>query len=140
MERDARLIALAGVVLFALSLVNGFLAHVLAQSRQAVSAHLVGLIGSGLLFALAALWPRLNHGPRASTVAAGLAIYGFGAGWLVNFLAAVTGRFGIYPISASAAPGGGPGDLMVSVGLASVALALLALCAMLGRALLRERA
>ena len=135
MDRDSRLMAIAGVILLTLSLANGFLVHALAQSQQALSAHLVGLIGSGLLIALASLWPRLKLGSRASTAAAILAVYGFGVGWFVNFLAAVTGRFGIFPVSVSAAPGGGLQDVFISLGLASVALALLALCALLLRGL-----
>lgn len=138
MDRDARLLAIAGVVLLALSLLNGFAVHVIAQSRQALSAHLVGLIGAGLLIALASLWPRLNLRSRGSTAGALLAVYGFCVGWLINFLAALTGRYGIFPLSVSSAPGHGAQDLLVSLALLSVALALLALCALLLGALVRR--
>src|SRR5215469_4759613 len=101
MDRNARLLASAGVVLLTLSLLNGFLVHVLPHARQALSAHLIGLIGSAFLMALAGLWPSLDQGGRGSRARALLAVYGFCGGWLINFLAALTGRFGLFPISAS---------------------------------------
>lgn len=138
MGRDARLLAISGVILLALSLLNGFLVHFLAHPRQLLSAHLVGLIASGLLIALASLWPRLNQGRRGSMAGALLAIYGFGVAWLMNLLAGLTGRSGIFPISVSAAPGGGLPDALVSIGLGSSAVALFALCAVLLRNLMRK--
>jgi hypothetical protein len=135
MNTHARLIARAGVVLFALSLANGFLVHVLALRDQALGAHLIGLIGSVFLLTLACLWPSLNQRARASGFGAFLAVYGFGMGWLVNFAAAITGYFGVFPISAAATGGRAPGDWLVSAGLLTVAAALFTLCVVVFRGL-----
>lgn len=123
----ARLLARAGLILFALSLVNGFLIHPLPGGRQLLSAHIIGLIGSGLLFGLAALWPQLKYSPTMSKAGAALAIYGFGAGWLVNLLAGLTGRAGVFPVSVASAGGRSAGDFAISAGLLSVAFALFAM-------------
>jgi len=53
-EIYSRVIVGSGVLLFFVSLLNGFLMQVLTIPRLALSAHLVGLIGSGLLIGLGA--------------------------------------------------------------------------------------
>jgi len=91
-----------------------------ALPRLALSAHLVGLLGAGFLIALAALWPMLSQTPRLSRVGAVLAVCGFGGGWLVYFVAAATGAGGMFPL--------------VSLGLLTIALTLLACCGIVLRA------
>lgn len=130
-----RLLLRFGVILLAASLVNGFLVHFLPLQRQALSAHLVGLIGSSFLIGLGAVWPRLNQSLRASKVGTFLAVYGFCGGWLINFLAALTGVFGRFPISVGSSQGNDAADVMVSAGLLTVALAQFALCATVVRGL-----
>ena len=135
LSQHARILGRTGIVLFAVSLVNGFLIHAVSLQRQALSAHLVGLIGAAFLIALGSLWKDLvlpNFMSRAATF---LAVYGFGAGWLVNFVAALTGRFGVFPISTAAAGGHSIGDIVISAGLLSVAMCLLALAAIVFRGL-----
>ena len=139
MNRDARLLAMAGVILLMASLINGFLIHLLPHGHQTLASHLIGLIGAGLLIALASLWPNLAQEPRTSRAAAFLGIYGFCAGWFINFIAAITGHFGLFPISTSVTPGKGLGDAIISIGLISVALTLLVLSVLIVRGLLRDR-
>ncbi len=123
----ARRIAQGGIVLFAISLANGFLIHILALQRPALSAHLIGLLGSGFLIALSSLWARLSLTPTVSRLGLILALYGFFGGWFFNFVGALTGHFGVYPISAQATGGHSFADYMVSAGLLSVAFSLLVL-------------
>lgn len=123
-NEHGRLIARAGIILLAVGLINGFLVHALSLQRQALAAHLIALIGSSLLFGLGALWPRLRLSPAMSKAGLFLAIYGFGAGWLVNFSTAVTGAFGIFPIAVASSGGTSAADAVVSTALLSVALAL----------------
>ena len=60
LNQHARILARAGVALFVVSLANGFLVHAVALQRQALSAHLVGLIRAAFLIALASLWKQLD--------------------------------------------------------------------------------
>lgn len=131
-NNHGRFLGLIGISLFAASLLNGFLVHLVEtlSARQILSAHLIGLIGSIFLIALSSLWSRLALSPHTSAVAAVLAAYGFVAGWLFNLLAGLIGVYGVFPISAQAPGGHSYGDLAMSAALLSVAICLLALSAL----------
>lgn len=103
--RHARILVGAGILLFAVSLINGFLIHGMAIPRLALSAHLVGLIGSSFLLGLGALWPRLNLTGRWSRVGTTLALGGFIGGWLVYLSAAGLGAGEMFPILSGGAAG-----------------------------------
>ena len=130
-----RRIALGGIALFAISLVNGFLIHLLPLQRPTLSAHLIGLLGSSFLIALSSLWSRLALSPIASGLGIALAFYGFFGGWFFNFVGALTGHFGVYPISAQPTGGHTLADYVVSAGLLSVAVSLFALSGLVLRRL-----
>jgi len=134
-----RLLGLIGILLFAGSLINGFLVHLVEPrgTRQILSAHLIGLIGSAFLIALCSLWPRLALPPRSSAATMYLAAYGFVAGWLFNLLAGLTGVYGVFPFSAQVPGGHSYGDLAMSAALLSVAICLLALSVLVFRGLSR---
>jgi hypothetical protein len=138
-NHHGRLLGLVGISLFALSLLNGFLVHLVGDrsGRQMLSAHLIGLIGSAFLIGLSSIWPRLALPSRTSAIATLLAAYGFVAGWLLNLLAALTGVYGIFPISAQAPGGHSYADLAMSAALLSVAVCLLTLSALVFRGLRR---
>ncbi len=131
MSTKTRFMAQSGVVLFALSLVNGFLVHLLPLREQLLEAHLVGLMGSLFMFALASLWQQLGLTDGMSKAGTFCVIYGFGMGWLVNFIAATSGVFGVFPISVSATHQLSSSDMLISAGLLSVVVALFALCVIL---------
>jgi len=131
MNPHARLLAQSGVALFALSLVNGFLVHLLPLREPLLEAHLIGLLGSLFLFSFAGLWSHLAQTDTQSKIGVFLVIYGFGMGWFVNFVAAISGIFGIFPISVSATRDHSSGDILISIGLLSVVLALFASCVVL---------
>jgi hypothetical protein len=125
---DARLLLGAGVILLAVSLVNGFLIESMPLVRLALSAHLVGLMGSAFLIGLSASWPALALAQRTSRIAALAAVCGFFGGWLVYFVAAATGTGGMFPIASSNTRGSAVLEGAISSALLSVALALFALC------------
>lgn len=125
---DARLLVGAGVILLAISGVNGFLIETLPLVRLARSAHLVGLMGSGFLIGLGASWPALELPQRTSRIAALAAVYGFCSGWFVYFLAAATGTGGMFPIASSNTRGSAVLEGVISAALLTVALAPFALC------------
>jgi hypothetical protein len=128
MDKNGKLLARAGVILLLCSLVSGFLIHMLALQHQALAAHMAGLIGSSILFGLSCLWSHLRLSPGMSSAGVMFAVYGFFVGWLLNLLAAVTGIFGIFPLSVGISEGDPLANGLFSVGLLSVALADLALC------------
>jgi len=134
-NEHGRLLVRAGVILFAISLVNGFLVHVLPLEHETLAAHVVGLIGAAILIALGSLWSRLAQTFQASRTGVVLAIYGFVGGWLINFVAAVTGDLGVFPISVGVSHGSLVGNIFVSCALLTVALADFALAGIVLRGL-----
>jgi (hydroxyamino)benzene mutase len=124
---DATLLIRTGACLFGVSLLNGFVIEATPLPRLALSAHLVGLMGAAFLFGFGAVWPQLTFRPRTSRVAALLAVYGFAAGWVVYLAAAVTGVAGLFPMAGGAVRGPAPLEMLMSVALLTVALALFAL-------------
>jgi hydroxylaminobenzene mutase len=119
----------AGILLFAVSLINGFLIHGMAIPRLALSAHLVGLIGSSLLIGLSAFWPRLNLTGRWSRVGTALALGGFVGGWLVYLSAAVLGAGEMFPLMSGGAAGPPLVERVLGLSLLVVFLAFLGLVA-----------
>jgi hypothetical protein len=126
--RHGRFVVRAGVILLLISLVNGFLVQALPLERLALSAHLLGLIGSSLLIGLGLLWPKLNQTCRSSRIGAYLAVYGFCGGWLIYFSAAATGAGGMFPMASAGARGNAIVEGLISAGMVTIALALFALC------------
>lgn len=95
----ARLLGLSGVVLFVISLLNGFMIHSLTLPRLALSAHLVGLMGSLFLMVLASTWSKFKLNVKTSKIGSLLALYGFIMGWLLYFLAAWIGAGESFPLA-----------------------------------------
>jgi hypothetical protein len=125
---EMRLLVGSGMILLAISLVNGFLIGVMPLVRLALSAHLVGLMGSAFLIGLGACWPALALKERTSKIGALTAVYGFFGGWLVYFIAAATGTGGMFPIASGDTRGSPFLESVMSGALLTVALALFALC------------
>jgi hydroxylaminobenzene mutase len=97
-EQHSRVLVGSGILLFLASLINGFFIHGAALPRLALSAHLLGLIGSAMLLGLGSFWPRLILSQKISRLGSILASYGFCAGWIVYFSAAVLGAGGMFPM------------------------------------------
>ncbi len=137
LRNHGRFLGLIGISLFAASLINGFLVHLVEprSTRQMLSAHLIGLIGSAFLIALSGVWSRLALPPRVAAIAMLLAIYGFVAGWFVNMLAGLTGIYGVFPFSAQPHGGHSYADFAMSAALLSVAICLLILSVLVFRGL-----
>ena len=115
-------------MLLAIGLINGFLIEVMPLARLALSAHLVGLMGSAFLIALGAAWPALALTGRASRWAALAALYGFCGGWMIYFFAAATGAGGMFPLASGGVRGSSLLEAVVGIALLSVAFALLGFC------------
>jgi hydroxylaminobenzene mutase len=130
---DASRLVTAAACLFGASLLNGFAIEATRLPRLALSAHLVGLIGSALLVGLGGIWPRLAFPSLVSRVAAALAIYGFVAGWLLYLTAAVTGAAGLFPLAGGGARGSALVEGLMSTAFLTVALALFALVGLIVR-------
>jgi hypothetical protein len=138
-DADARLLAGAGVILLAASLINGFLIAAMPLQRLGLSAHLMGLMGSIALIGLSAGWSVLGLSRPISRVAAIAAVYGFCGGWFVYFFAAATGTGGMFPIASGQTRGDSLLEAITTGGLLSVAMALFTWCGIALRGLSQMR-
>lgn len=129
----------AGMLLFSVSLVNGFLIESLPIPRLGLSAHLVALIGSSFLVALGAYWPMLELTRRVSRLGVLLSIAGFWGGWTVYFSAAAIGAGGNFPMASAGTSGSPMAESAVRLGLLVVLLALASLIVIVMRGLRLRR-
>ncbi len=127
----ARWLQRAGVLLFLLGLLNGFIVHQQPLPRVALEAHVIALMSGIFLFALGLAWPRLRFGSALSRIGLALAVYGFYAGWMIYLVAGISGIGGMFPLAAAGLRGAALHERMVSLALASAALAMIALCVLL---------
>jgi len=130
--REARRLIRLGVLLLLLGLLTGAVVPSLAVPRLGLSAHILGVFGglSSVVFGL--VWPQLRLGSRASEVACWLALYSFYAGWLMPLLGGAWGAGStMLPMAAGTARGTAFQEGVISAGLITAAVAIVAVCLML---------
>lgn len=137
-DRSRPIIA-AGAALFLLGLLTGFVVPSFLNPRMGLASHLEGVMNGTFLIAVGAVWHRLSLSARQEFAAFWLLIYGTYANWIFVSLAAVFGTSEITPIA-----GRGHGGLpwqenLITVGLSSVGIAMVAGCAILVMGFLRSR-
>lgn len=132
MEDNGRRLVWHGMFLFLLGLITGFAETKFANPRMGLAAHLEGVMNGTLLIALGAVWAAVKLPRRAKSTAFWVALYGGYVNWLATALAAVFGTAALSPITA-AGHSGLPWQeqlvtaLFISVGLATIAMALMVL-------------
>lgn len=116
----------AGVGLFLAALVVGLAVPAFAVPRLALSVHLLGLLQGLFLIALGLLWQRLALTRGVARAAAVLAVYGCAAALLANAVAAMAGGSELLPIASAGARSSPSLEVVVTLGLRSAAVALIA--------------
>jgi hydroxylaminobenzene mutase len=115
-----------GMVLFVLGLVCGFVEPKFTNPRMGLAAHLEGLMNGTFLLALGAVWAEVRLAPALKTTACWVLLYGAYANLLFTTLGAVFGTAALSPISAAGHSGQPWQESLVTIGLGSVGLAVLA--------------
>ncbi len=119
----------AGVLLFLLGLLTGLVIPATANPRMGLSSHLEGVMNGGFLVVLGLVWPRLRLSRRARAAAFGLALYGTYVNWATTLAAALWGAGGRHmPIAAFGRQGTALQEAIVTFGLASLTVGMLAAC------------
>jgi hydroxylaminobenzene mutase len=130
-RQSSRLIQL-GVLEFLLALFLGVAIPHFAVPRLGLSAHLVGIAQAVFLVVMGLLWPKLKFSRGASSVAFCLLIYGCLAAWASTILAAAWGAGSTnLPMAAGAALGSSFQETVITIGLRSSALSLIAALVMI---------
>lgn len=126
-----------GILLFLLGLLTGLIVPLLTNARMGLSAHLEGVLNGMFLILLGLLWPEIRLSAKAATSLHRLVLFGTYANWIVTLLAAVFGTSRLTPIAGAGFSGATWQEVLVGLGQASLALAMIASCVLLLRGLRR---
>jgi len=118
-----------GVLLFLLGLLTGLIVPMLANPRMGLSSHLEGVMNGIVLVVLGLVWPRLRLARAASLAAFWLVVYGTYVNWATTLAAAAWGAGApMMPIAGLGHQGTRLEEGIISFGLVSLALAMIATC------------
>lgn len=137
-DRQARRLLAAGAILFLVGLLSGLAVPVVTNPRMGLAAHLEGVMNGTFLIAVGAVWTRLVLSTRQRTAAAGLLLYGTYANWLFITLAALLGTSAATPIAGAGYAGAPWQEDLVTAGLVTVAIAMIAATALLALGFVRR--
>ncbi|MFY9747973.1 MAG: hydrogenase [Acidobacteriaceae bacterium] len=126
MEDTPRRLMWHGMFLFLLGLLTGFLEPHFVNMRMGLAAHLEGVMNGIFLLALGCAWTKVRLAPTALAVAFWAMLYSAYVNWLCTTLAALWGTAALSPVTGMAHPAKPWQEMVVTVGLFSVALALIA--------------
>ena len=139
MDPTARFLVALGATLFFLGLISGLLVPAMTNPRMALAGHLEGVMNGTFLIAVGAVWSRLSLPGRLMPWASGLLIYGTYANWFFISLAAIFGTSKATPLAGAGYAGLAWQENLVSLGLVTVALAMLVGCGLLVWGFFRRR-
>lgn len=137
-DRQARRLLAAGAILFLVGLLSGLAVPVVTNPRMGLAAHLEGVMNGTFLIAVGAVWTRLVLSTRQRTAAAGLLLYGTYANWLFITLAALLGTSAATPLAGAGHAGAPWQEDLVTAGLVTVAIAMIAATALLALGFVRR--
>ncbi len=126
METANRRLMWHGMLLFLLGLFTGFAEPHFANVRMGLAAHLEGVLNGILLLALGAIWPHVRLARTAQAAAFWTALYSAYANWFFTTLAAVFGTGALSPITAPGFRAQAWKESLVTAGLMSVGIVVLA--------------
>ena len=130
-ETNSRKIIAAGAILFLLGLITGVIIPLVENSRMGLAGHLEGVMNGTFLIAVGAVWARLVLSTGVERLAFWLLLYGTYANWLLVLLAAIFGTSEMTPIAGAGYSGLPWQETLVTVGLSSVGITMLAACIIL---------
>jgi hydroxylaminobenzene mutase len=116
--------------LFLLGLITGFVETRFTNVRMGLAAHLEGVMNGTFLLALGAVWTEVKLPPPAKAIAYWAALYGTYLNWFFTMLAAVFGTAALSPITAAGHSGQPWQETLVTAGLMSVGLVIVAFALM----------
>ena len=138
-DQTSRHLIAAGVTLFLLGLITGFVIPALANPRMGLSGHLEGVMNGTFLIAIGAVWSQLSLSSLLRRVTFWLLIYGTFANWLFVGFAAMFGTSEMTPIAGAGHTGLPWQEDLVTLGLSSVGITMLVGCAILAWGFIRRK-
>ena len=131
-KRDtAQTLVALGAILFLLGLFSGFAIPMMTNPRMGLSGHLEGVMNGTFLIVVGLAWARLHLSDRAAGIAFWSLVYGTFANWVLVTFAAIYGTIAMTPIAGAGHSGAPWQESLVTVGLGSVGVAMVAGCGLL---------
>jgi (hydroxyamino)benzene mutase len=124
MEDKKRQLLWHGMFLFLIGLITGFVEQEFTNPRMGLAAHLEGLMNGTFLVALGAIWAGIRLSARLKAATYWSALYGTYGNWVITSLAAIFGTAAMTPISSAGHHGRPWQEQIVTVGFASVGIAI----------------
>ena len=137
-EKTAQTLLGLGALLFFLGLLSGFAIPAMTNPRMGLSGHLEGVMNGTFLIVIGLAWSRLHLSPGYQSITYWLLIYGTFANWLFVTFAAMFGTKAMTPIAASGHQGLAWQEGVVTIGLSSVGITMVAACSLLIWGFFRE--
>lgn len=120
-----------GVFLFLLGLLTGFVVPMLATPRVGLTSHLEGVMNGTFLVVLGLVWPKLRLGAGAQVTGLWLAVFGTYANWGTTLLSGAMGAGEqMMPIASAGHRGTDAQELLITVGLVALSVAMIAVTVM----------
>ena len=126
MDESKRRLIWHGMFLFLLGLLTGFFETQFSNVRMGLAAHLEGVMNGTFLVALGAVWLEVRLSPVLKAAAYWTALYGTYANWTFTTLAAIFGTGALSPILAPGRAAEPWQEALVSAGLMSVGVTIVA--------------
>ena len=126
MEDPRRRLYWHGLLLFLLGLVTGLVQNLFENPRVGLSAHLEAILNGMFLMLVGAAWPLVRLSAGAARAAFGALLYGAYANWAFVLFAALAGTGALMPIAAPGREAAGWQETLVTAGLGSVVVAMVA--------------
>jgi hydroxylaminobenzene mutase len=130
-DEKAQFLIGLGSLLFFLGLLSGFAIPAMINPRMGLSGHLEGVMNGTFLIVIGLAWSRCHLAPMFQAITYWMLIYGTFANWLFITLAAIFGTIAMTPIAGSGHAGLPWQETLISVGLLSVGITMVAACGLL---------
>jgi (hydroxyamino)benzene mutase len=125
-DRTARLLIALGALLFFLGLLSGLAVPLMTNPRMGLSGHLEAVMNGMFLIAVGAVWSRLRLPPKLMPWTSGLLTYGTYANCFFVSLAAIFGASKTMPLAGAGYAALPWQENLVTIGLTTSSLAMLA--------------
>ena len=137
MYRNDQRLLVSGMVLFLLGLLSGLAVTAMPNARMGLSAHLEGVMNGMFLIAAGLCWNRIKLNRLQEKTAFWLLLYGSFANFVLIQSASILGTSKMTPIAGKGYGGSDVSETLMSLGLVSVALAMIAAVGLMAAGLLK---
>lgn len=131
MSDTTQKLLISGMVLFLLGLLSGLIVAEMPNARMGLAAHLEGVMNGMFLLGAGLAWKRMTFGPRQERLAFWLLLYGTYVNFVLIQAASILGTSEMTPIAGKGHTGSAAAEMVMNLGLLSVALAMIAAVALM---------